>query len=114
VLRGGQHGQHGATVAVGVQTPSSADDAVAVLPQDLEVVCQSSRVASIHPRSRSERLHRATAASTSLEVALRQLSGVDNSINKCLVVAVHWVGSDRSGQQLRAGRCVPVQLSVDG
>jgi hypothetical protein len=38
VLRGGQHGQHGAAVAVGAQAPSSAKDAFAVLPQDLEAV----------------------------------------------------------------------------
>jgi hypothetical protein len=36
MLRGGQHGQHGSTIAVGVAL-SSAEDALAVLPQDLEV-----------------------------------------------------------------------------
>ena len=35
MLRGGQHGQHGSTIAVGVAV-SSAEDALAVLPQDLE------------------------------------------------------------------------------
>jgi hypothetical protein len=38
VFRGGQHCQHGTTIAVGIQAPSSADDAVAVVPQDLEAV----------------------------------------------------------------------------
>ena len=38
MLRGGQHDQHGAAVAVGAQMPSSAEDAFAVLPQDLEAV----------------------------------------------------------------------------
>jgi hypothetical protein len=42
VLRGGQHGQHGAAVAVGVQAPSPAEDAFAVLPQDLEAVLSAS------------------------------------------------------------------------
>jgi hypothetical protein len=36
MLRGGQHGQHGSTIAVGLAV-SSAEDALAVLPQDLEV-----------------------------------------------------------------------------
>jgi len=33
MLRGGQHSQHGAALAVGAQTPSPAEDAFAVLPQ---------------------------------------------------------------------------------
>jgi hypothetical protein len=36
VLHGGQHGEHGAAIAAGIQAPSSADDALAILPQDLE------------------------------------------------------------------------------
>ena len=36
VLRGGQYGQHRAPLAVVAQTPSSAEDAFAVLPQDLK------------------------------------------------------------------------------
>ncbi len=35
MLRGGQHGQHGGAMTVGVAF-SSAEDAFAVLPQDLE------------------------------------------------------------------------------
>jgi hypothetical protein len=35
MLRGGQHGQHGGPITVGVAL-SSAEDAFAVLPQDLE------------------------------------------------------------------------------
>jgi hypothetical protein len=35
MLHGGQHGQHGSIIAVGVAV-SSAEDALAVLPQDLE------------------------------------------------------------------------------
>ena len=38
VLRGGQHREHGAVLAVRAQAPSSAEDAFPVLPQDLEVV----------------------------------------------------------------------------
>ena len=38
MLRGGQHGQHGVPAAIGIQAPPTAEDAVAVLPQDLEVV----------------------------------------------------------------------------
>ena len=36
MLGGGQHCQHGAAVSVSAQAPSSAEDAVPVLPQDLE------------------------------------------------------------------------------
>ena len=36
MLHGGQHDQHGSIIAVGVAV-SSAEDALAVLPQDLEV-----------------------------------------------------------------------------
>ena len=35
MLCGGQHGQNGAAAAVGVQPPFPAEDAFAVLPQDL-------------------------------------------------------------------------------
>ena len=38
VLRGGQHGKHGAGVAIGAQAPYSAEDAFAVFPQDLGVI----------------------------------------------------------------------------
>jgi hypothetical protein len=37
VFRGGEHGQHGGPVAITVITPSSAEDALSILPQDLEV-----------------------------------------------------------------------------
>jgi hypothetical protein len=37
MLRGGKHGQHGHAIAVGVAL-SSAEDAPAVLPQDLQAV----------------------------------------------------------------------------
>jgi hypothetical protein len=38
VFGGGQHDQHDAAIAVGAQTPSSAERAFAVLPQELEAV----------------------------------------------------------------------------
>ena len=38
LLRSGQHGQHGAAAAVGLSAPPPAEDALAVLPQDLETV----------------------------------------------------------------------------
>jgi hypothetical protein len=39
LLCGGQHGQHGAAIAIGARAPSSAEHAMfAVLPQDLETV----------------------------------------------------------------------------
>ena len=37
-LRGGQHGQHGAAAAVVVRAPPAAEDAFAILPQDLTAV----------------------------------------------------------------------------
>jgi hypothetical protein len=37
MLRGWQYGQHRLPLAIGVQTPSPAEYALAVLPQDLEV-----------------------------------------------------------------------------
>jgi hypothetical protein len=37
MLGRGQHRQHGAAVSVDAQAPPSAEDAIAVLPQDLEV-----------------------------------------------------------------------------
>jgi hypothetical protein len=36
--RGGQHGEHGAATAIGVTAPSAAEDAIAVVPHDLEFV----------------------------------------------------------------------------
>ena len=33
VFRGGKHGQHGGPVAITVITPSSAEDALTILPQ---------------------------------------------------------------------------------
>jgi hypothetical protein len=35
MLRGGQHCQHGAVLAVAAQAPSSAEQPFAILPQDL-------------------------------------------------------------------------------
>ncbi len=37
-LRGGHHNQHRATAALAVRSPSRAQDAVAILAQDLEAV----------------------------------------------------------------------------
>ena len=42
VLRGGQHGQHGGRDRRRRQAPSSAEDAFAVLPQDLEATISTS------------------------------------------------------------------------
>jgi hypothetical protein len=38
VLRDGKDGQHSGPIAVGAQARSSAEDAFAVLPQDMEAV----------------------------------------------------------------------------
>ena len=37
MLRGGKHGQHDVPAAIGILAPRAAEDAIAVLPQDLEV-----------------------------------------------------------------------------
>jgi len=59
VLRGGQHRQNGAKIAVSAQAPSSAEDAVAILPQDLEVaipICAGQSRWIQLPHSNFERL----------------------------------------------------------
>ena len=54
MLRDGKHGQHDVPAAIGILAPRTAEDAVAVLPQDLEVaisVCAELRRCAQLPHS---------------------------------------------------------------
>jgi hypothetical protein len=65
VRRSGQHGQDGASSAVGASAPPPAKDAIVVLPQDLEVALHR----SVEPNGQGQLPHSAAKVFVAIELS---------------------------------------------